>query len=92
MAKKDKILKLGNSMISIPMHTEPEHPFRDTNLPDGDYTLTEGAAWFTVKNFSVRVYSTDEGIVVDIYPVGRETEDSVASTYAYDSEVEEVEG
>ena len=38
----------------------------DVNLIDGDYVLTDGAAWFRVKNFSIRIQSTDEGVVVDL--------------------------
>jgi hypothetical protein len=36
--------------------------------------------------FDVRIIRTDEGIVVDIYPY--DGMDAVASTYAFDSEVE----
>lgn len=57
-------------------------------ITDGDYALTDGAAWLEVKNFSIRVCATDEGVSVDIYRNGDETEGAVASTYAYDSEVE----
>jgi hypothetical protein len=56
------------------------------NLKDDDYTLTEGAAWFTVKSFSIRILSTDEGVVVDIYNEGEEMELPIASTYAFDNE------
>ena len=60
----------------------------DVNLIDGDYVLTDGAAWFKVKNFSIRIQSTDEGVVVDLYPYQREMEEPVASCWALDSEVE----
>lgn len=60
----------------------------ETKLPDGDYVLTGGAAWLTAGSFSVRVRLTDEGIVIDVYPLGKETEDSIASTYAFNVEVE----
>ena len=60
----------------------------DVKLPDGDYVLTDGAAWFRVKNFSIRIQSTDEGVVVDLYPYLREMEEPVASCWAFDSEVE----
>lgn len=36
-------------------------------LIDDDYTLVEGAAWLDVKGFWIRIHSTDEGVVVDIY-------------------------
>ena len=56
------------------------------NLKDDDYTLTEGAAWFTVKGFAIRILSTDEGVVVDIYNEGEVMELPIASTYALDNE------
>jgi hypothetical protein len=60
----------------------------DVNLLDGDYVLTDGAAWFRVKNFSIRIQSTDEGVVVDLYPYLQVMEEPVASCWAFDSDVE----
>ena len=60
----------------------------DTPLTDTDYILTEGAGWFTVKGFAIRIQSTDEGVVVDIFKNGEYT-DTIATTYAFDHEVEE---
>jgi hypothetical protein len=57
------------------------------NLTDGDYTLSEGAGWFTVKGFAVRIQSTDEGVVVDVYKDGAEMEEVITSTYAFDNEL-----
>ena len=57
-------------------------------LVDGDYLLADDAAWFTVKDFSVRIKGTDEGVVVNIYELGREDDDPIASTYAFDNEEE----
>jgi hypothetical protein len=57
------------------------------NLKDDDYTLSEGAAWFTVKEFSIRILSTDEGVVVDIYNEGEEMELPIASTYAHSEDI-----
>lgn len=61
----------------------------EVKIPDGDYVLTDGAAWLGVKNFAVRVHATDEGVAVDIYKSGDETSDAIASTYAFDNEVED---
>ena len=58
-------------------------------LNDTDYVLVDGAGWFTVKGFAVRIHSTDEGIIVDVYKDGAEMESPIASTYAYDAELEE---
>ena len=60
-----------------------------TTLQDGDYTLADGAGWFAVKGFAVRIISTDEGIVVDVYKNGAEMESPITSTYAFDAELEE---
>lgn len=61
---------------------------RQCVLPDGDYTL-EGSAWFTVGKFSIRIHTTDKGVAVVMYPCGNEMADSLASCYAFNSEVEE---
>jgi hypothetical protein len=58
-----------------------------TELKDGDYVLTEGAGWFTVKGFAIRILSTDEGIVVDVYRDGNEMDSPIASTYAFDADL-----
>jgi hypothetical protein len=60
----------------------------DTALKDGDYDLVEGAAWFTVKNIAIRIHTNDEGVIVDMYPVGEENFDSIASTYAFFTEAD----
>jgi len=61
------------------------------DLVDDDYTLVENAAWFTVKKFAIRIYATNEGVVVDIYkdPLGNAFDEPLASTYAFDDECEE---
>lgn len=55
-------------------------------LIDSVYTLTEGAAWLNVKGFSIRIQSTDEGVVVDVYGSEGDAQDPIASTYAFDTE------
>ena len=59
----------------------------ENTIEDAGYELAEGAAWFAVKDFSIRIHSTDEGVIVDVYPKGRECEDLIAATYAFDSEI-----
>lgn len=53
-------------------------------LEDGDYVLTEGRGWFTVKGFSVRIHATDEGVAVDIYQDGKEMNGHISSAYGLD--------
>ena len=59
-------------------------------LHDEDYTLVDKNMWVTVKGFTIRIHTTDEGVIVDIYANGREDEDAIAATYAFDNECEEV--
>lgn len=51
-------------------------------LIDGDYTLTEGGAWFTVGGFAVRIRTTAEGLTVDIYQDGQEDGQPISSAHA----------
>ena len=56
-----------------------------------DYTLHPDATscWITVNNISVYLKRTDEGVVVDLYPKGREFGgELIASTWALDNEGE----
>jgi len=55
-------------------------------LPSDDYVMTENSIWVTVENLSVYIHKTDEGVVVDIYPVGQEMDNSIVSTYAFFNE------
>ena len=58
-----------------------------TKIGDGDYELTDGKAWLSAKGFSIRIHTTDEGIVVDIYKEVNEDAASIASNYAFDNEL-----
>ena len=61
----------------------------DKRLKDDDYVLADGRAWFTVKDhFSVRITTTDEGMICDVYVTGHEAGDDglLGSTYVFDSE------
>lgn len=53
-----------------------------SDLPDGDYVLGDGAAWFTVGRFAIRVYSLDDSVWVQIFKDGAETEVPLASASA----------
>lgn len=57
-----------------------------TDLIDDDYFLDDGAGWFQVKGFAIRIHSTADGVAVDIYKNGAEDADALASCYAFDSE------
>lgn len=62
--------------------SEPEVPQLDrTALPDGDYELTDGSAWFSVAGRSIRIQTTDDELMVDIYHEGAETDDPIAWTF-----------
>lgn len=53
-----------------------------SKLADGDYVLTEGKAWFTVGNVSVRIYSAEYGVICDMYRLGEEDHPAIASACA----------
>lgn len=56
-----------------------------------DYSLAPDCTgiWLTVKKMSVHVFRTDEGVAADIYALGHEMDDALASTYVFDSEAED---
>lgn len=59
-------------------------------LEDSDYVLPKGvdSIWITVDNISVHVRRTDEGVIADLYALGRETDPCLAGTYAFFAEAE----
>lgn len=56
-----------------------------------DYILPEDVTsfWVAVDNLSLYIRRTDEGVAVDIYPVGMEMEDSIVGTWCLRSEAQE---
>lgn len=48
------------------------------------------SVWITVDKFSVYVHRTDEGVVVDIFALDHENEESLAGTYAFTQEALDV--
>lgn len=68
--------------------TVTKQPAEDQALDDADYTLADGAAWFTIQNISIRIHATDEGVVVDLYPRELEMNPPLTSAYAFFSEAE----
>lgn len=61
-------------------------------LTNGDYkTADKCDIWIDVRGFSVRLLTTDEGIIVDVFNAEQlRTEpyaEPVASTYAFDHEL-----
>lgn len=57
-----------------------------------DYKMAKDikSLWIEVDNISVHIVRTDEGIVVDLYPLGCENQDAIATTYAFFNEAEEI--
>jgi len=65
----------------------PGHALREDTSED--YTLVKpfDGVWITVKErFSIKIHTTDEGVVVDIFARGHEDEGSIGSAYAFDNE------
>jgi|VirMetMinimDraft_7_1064189.scaffolds.fasta_scaffold00786_7 hypothetical protein len=56
-----------------------------------DFVLKKEAqsVWVTIDNLSLYVRRTDEGVAVDIYPVGMEMEDPIVGTWCLRSEAQE---
>lgn len=47
-------------------------------LPDDDYVLSEGAAWFTVGVMSVRIHRDRAGgLTISVYKLGEEMDDPI---------------
>lgn len=63
---------------------------KDENA-DNDFTITGlekcESLWLSLAGFSINLTRTDEGVAVDIYAKGREDDDALAGTYAFDQEV-----
>lgn len=64
-----------------------------THLQDGDYKMADDSSiWIDVRGFTVHIMTTDEGIVADIFNSSELADriyvNPVASTYAYDHELE----
>ena len=51
------------------------------NLTDGDYVLADGAGWFEVGGFVVRVRGTPAALIVDVYKSGEEMEGALNSLF-----------
>ena len=54
----------------------------DVLLKDGDYTLIDGSAWFSVKNISIRIFEMNGGVEVAIYALHEEMADPLATASA----------
>lgn len=54
-------------------------PETETSLTDGDYSLTDGAAWFTVGGRSVRIVNDEDGrLHVFVFELGQEMNEPIA--------------
>lgn len=47
------------------------------DLPENDYVLIDGAAWFTVGNNSVRIVLHAGELRIAVYPLGHEMENPI---------------
>ena len=53
---------------------------------DAELAPNTDCTWVGVKNFSVYIKKTDEGVSVDIYARGAEDCDALAGCYAFDAD------
>lgn len=60
-------------------------------LAHGDYVLTDGSGWFDVKEFTVYIHATVDGVVAEIFDAAElrdgDIDAVVACCYALDKEV-----
>ena len=47
--------------------------------------------WLTIDPFAVYIKRTDEGIIIDVYENGKESNESMASIAVMDSDIEGIE-
>jgi len=57
---------------------------------DCEMTPEARHVWIGVKDFSIYIVRTDEGVVVDIFARGHEGDECLGSTYVFDQEAKEV--
>lgn len=84
----DEYKNLGCSLLTV------ENPNKEETsvlyqTGESDYHLmpqTSSSCWITVGSASVYVKQEGEGVVVDVYPLNGEANESVASTYAHFTE------
>tara|TARA_R100001129_G_scaffold69966_3_gene47725 strand:- start:3681 stop:3926 length:246 start_codon:yes stop_codon:yes gene_type:complete len=62
---------MSEKITNVALVAESTHDFK---LKDSYY-----ACWITVKNISVYIQQTDEGVAVDLWPRGLEDKDSSIS-------------
>lgn len=60
-------------------------------LKEGDYVLPEeeGVVWITVRNISVEVRVTDEGVITRLYPKGLEANNELGQAFLFFDEAQE---
>ena len=56
-------------------------------LKDDDYILEDGAAWFQVEGFAIRIFHTGDGVRVSVCENGKEY-DTLGEVFVFDSELE----
>jgi len=49
---------------------------------ENDYVLEGKCCWITAGNLSIHVSDAGDAIIVNIFPLGGELDDPIASTYA----------
>ena len=82
---------IGKAYITNPMnpflHIDDEEEYKAKELQIHDLEFTDKDRIYLGVNhlFDVKIVRTDEGIVIDVYPYGVDS-DPIATTYAYDNE------
>lgn len=72
-------------MTNVPLEHDKDSP------DDFDFVLIGDYCWITVKNLSVYIKKTDEGVAIDIYPNHDACQEPISGTWVLFSEAEDCE-
>lgn len=62
---------------------------RVKRIPNGEYEMTGDTVWLSVGNLSVYVRKHDDGVSVDLFPLGKEDEEALSGTWVSFNEASE---
>ena len=62
-----------------------------TKLEDGDYILTDGAAWIEVGKYAIRIRATKagDGVGVEVFENGKGYNNPIDQCWVFDNELED---
>ena len=84
----DRAQKLWDEFKVVIAPYEPKYDMEGTDdalvrRSECEYDLQDKACWVSVRNLSVRILQDDEGVRVNVYPLGREDHDELEEVVVY---------